>query len=723
MEGMRRVDEWGRLLEQLPPLATIFEVDHEQLVERLNEIPDDLNGILRLFDGKRTLLDVIDDSPFEDLSTLSTITKLFFEGLLVISQNAPPPPEEDLVPSEEQPQLSAPPQRWSTPSGEEDVVPEYTSEPRLPAEPATPSWRPSAPPLALPGEPSLPPETLPGLSPRELQLDGEFSSHEQPSAERSRPRVVMPSVHEAVPAPPPSPSSPFDSRQAHRTQAGLGPLVPAELLSAPPQQVAAGAEPPPSAAAAQPAPASHEPRPVEAKAFLPVSEEQRTLADSPDARAAAAAAQGQAGAQESRIVSTARETPLARGHEGKVIPFPARREDEPAESDSEPPSEQATAAPAVTAPTVIAAPPPAAATAAPEEDEEPAPHTPPMAHVIASQKAAQERDVERSIAPAEPTVREPAVERRRERDGVGNQTLTLGSRPSLDAALKSEPQIAASAPPASPPAESPAAPAAAAVMNKTHRYASGGTQPLDVRAAGAERARQEHEPSASRARADHHEALHDDFFDAGEQGMYEGGHGSEHPHQVLDDELEQDAPRFIVRTPEQERRRNRMTQYVGIAVGIALGVFVFAIMHSRSSAGDKPTAPEATPTPPVAVEPPAPAAVPPPPPPVAVPAPETATPPPPPVDTAAAAPPAPEAAAPVEAPKPVEAAKPAEAPKPSTEKPKSAPETPTPRPRPAAEATPKPAPAAPTKPAPAQPRGPATPPIPAGKPPTVSFPD
>jgi len=83
MEGMRRVDEWGRLLEQLPSLTTIFEIDHGQLLERLNEIPDELNGILRLFDGKRNLMQVVDESPFEDLSTLSTVTKLFFEGLLV----------------------------------------------------------------------------------------------------------------------------------------------------------------------------------------------------------------------------------------------------------------------------------------------------------------------------------------------------------------------------------------------------------------------------------------------------------------------------------------------------------------------------------------------------------------------------------------------------------------------------------------------------------------
>jgi CheY-like chemotaxis protein len=104
MEGMRRVDEWGRLLEQLPPLATVFEVDHAQLLERLNEIPDELNGILKLFDGKRTLLDVVDGSPFEDLSTLSTITKLYFEGLLIPREGDGALSEEHtLVPSEAQP--------------------------------------------------------------------------------------------------------------------------------------------------------------------------------------------------------------------------------------------------------------------------------------------------------------------------------------------------------------------------------------------------------------------------------------------------------------------------------------------------------------------------------------------------------------------------------------------------------------------------------------------
>ncbi len=82
MEGMRRVDEWGRLLEQLPPLERVFEIDYTELVDRLAEIPDEINGILRLFDGHRSLLDVVDESDFGDLEALEIASKLYFEGLI-----------------------------------------------------------------------------------------------------------------------------------------------------------------------------------------------------------------------------------------------------------------------------------------------------------------------------------------------------------------------------------------------------------------------------------------------------------------------------------------------------------------------------------------------------------------------------------------------------------------------------------------------------------------
>ena len=147
MEGMRRVDEWGRLLEQLPPLDTVFHIDTEQLLERLNEIPDDLNGILRLFDGRRTLLDVVDESPFEDLSTLSTVTKLYFEGLLVLGPARPSSVEIASQSVHETAPPAPTPSRAPTP---DEVVPSL--DPEGPArgeaadaegaeEASVPSWR------------------------------------------------------------------------------------------------------------------------------------------------------------------------------------------------------------------------------------------------------------------------------------------------------------------------------------------------------------------------------------------------------------------------------------------------------------------------------------------------------------------------------------------------------------------------------------------------------
>jgi hypothetical protein len=316
------------------------------------------------------------------------------------------------------------------------------------------------------------------------------------------------------------------------------------------------------------------------------------------------------------------------------------------------------------------------------------------------------------------------LERRREREErlVGNQTLSLGS------GLPPEVAVSAAAPP------EPTPPLAAGVPQGTQRYGSNGTHMLDMSlpvaaaapaVAGGLSTMKSHdaEKAASpRSRQEPvHEALHDDFFDAGEQGMYEGGHGAER-HQVLDEdlELEHDVPRIIVRTPEQEMRRNRMMRVVGVVVGVVLGVLVFAVLRGRGNGPEeaKPGAAARGAEPPVA----APAPVEPPPPPAAV----TPPPPPPPEPAEVAPPPEPAAVTPPPVEKPV-------AEKPVVEKPvveKPVVEKPAPAARPeGAAATPRPRPTpaepAPAKPAPAQPR-PATPapaPVAPGKPPTVSFPD
>jgi CheY-like chemotaxis protein len=169
MEGMRRLDEWGRMLEQLPPLETIFELDYSQLSDRLAEIPDEVNGLLRLFDGRRNLSRVVDDSDFEDLAALGIISKLYFEGLIkeigVTSTEAERPKKPGI-------------EEWlntgPAPSGgEAPVAPAVTPAPSMP--PAVPVALPPAVPSVVQeieaAEPELPP--MPVEEPIELPLEVE----------------------------------------------------------------------------------------------------------------------------------------------------------------------------------------------------------------------------------------------------------------------------------------------------------------------------------------------------------------------------------------------------------------------------------------------------------------------------------------------------------------------------------------------------------------------
>ncbi|MGB8929974.1 MAG: response regulator, partial [Anaeromyxobacteraceae bacterium] len=82
MEGMRRIDEWGRIVEQLPSLDRVFVIDYALLTDRLAEIPDDVNVLLRLFDGRRTLDQVIEEADYDDLAAAGVLSKLFFEGII-----------------------------------------------------------------------------------------------------------------------------------------------------------------------------------------------------------------------------------------------------------------------------------------------------------------------------------------------------------------------------------------------------------------------------------------------------------------------------------------------------------------------------------------------------------------------------------------------------------------------------------------------------------------
>lgn len=82
MEGVKQMDEWTKIVEQLPPLNHICEIDYTILSERFKEIPEELDMVIKLFDGKRNLFEIINRSPFDDIKTVSLLSKLYFDGVL-----------------------------------------------------------------------------------------------------------------------------------------------------------------------------------------------------------------------------------------------------------------------------------------------------------------------------------------------------------------------------------------------------------------------------------------------------------------------------------------------------------------------------------------------------------------------------------------------------------------------------------------------------------------
>ncbi|MDP1825727.1 MAG: response regulator [Archangium sp.] len=210
MEGMRRLDEWGRMLEQLPPLETIFELDYSQLSDRLAEIPDEVNGLLRLFDGRRNLSRVVDDSDFEDLAALGIISKLYFEGL--IKEVGAPPAEADRPrkPGIEEWLNTGPAPTGGEAVGPPSVTPAGTLPPAVPPVPAVVPLPPAVPAVVEEieaAEPELPPMPV-DEEPIEVPVEIEPAAVPLPgSAAASAPKAE---VHRFEPrprgsTPPPAP--------------------------------------------------------------------------------------------------------------------------------------------------------------------------------------------------------------------------------------------------------------------------------------------------------------------------------------------------------------------------------------------------------------------------------------------------------------------------------------------------------------------------------------
>ncbi len=90
--------EWAGLSRMLPPGDTVVGIDYALLAERLAEIPDDDDAVLKLIDGRRSLGAILERSGGADGEAGRVLARLFQEGLIrpVAKDDAPPAPAPDI---------------------------------------------------------------------------------------------------------------------------------------------------------------------------------------------------------------------------------------------------------------------------------------------------------------------------------------------------------------------------------------------------------------------------------------------------------------------------------------------------------------------------------------------------------------------------------------------------------------------------------------------------
>src|SRR5690606_22744768 len=75
-EGLERAERFDELYKQLPGLDEVYEVDLSSLANEVDDIPDEVRAMLRLFDGVRTLERIVLESRMGDLEALRVVERL-----------------------------------------------------------------------------------------------------------------------------------------------------------------------------------------------------------------------------------------------------------------------------------------------------------------------------------------------------------------------------------------------------------------------------------------------------------------------------------------------------------------------------------------------------------------------------------------------------------------------------------------------------------------------
>jgi CheY-like chemotaxis protein len=236
VEGMRRLDDWNHLASQLPDLHEVYEVNYRVLAERLAEIPDEVNAVLRLFDGARSLAHVVEDSTLTDLDALGMVIRLRDEGIIrsVALRKSPrrgtDAPRPEAAPEE----LSS---RSSTASRAVDqsyanrLARDAGEPPSAPSEPAALSETAISPPPMTRTAPGLGQPVADAVADGSTSIDVPDAVPQPREPEENVIRVQdeasSPVAAASAPAPEPLPEEepvPEQVAALHHTQRGMGPM-------------------------------------------------------------------------------------------------------------------------------------------------------------------------------------------------------------------------------------------------------------------------------------------------------------------------------------------------------------------------------------------------------------------------------------------------------------------------------------------------------------------
>ena len=80
LEGARRIDEWSLIEKKIPSLDLIFAVDHERLTASQVQLTSEQEHMLPLFDGKRDVQHVIEDSGLGEFDVGKSLYGLITAG-------------------------------------------------------------------------------------------------------------------------------------------------------------------------------------------------------------------------------------------------------------------------------------------------------------------------------------------------------------------------------------------------------------------------------------------------------------------------------------------------------------------------------------------------------------------------------------------------------------------------------------------------------------------